>query len=219
MKQINSPEFVASLFDVTRSFASAGQSASIDELFEAYEREILAAPNLVQPLLHHYGQEIVQRELEPKDDFAYRAFETLERVATSSRVPELALAYRTLYESKKSPSEVLKTVVKLIERSVYLNDMDRTRYLQVMLLRSNAGNWTRTSTPEAHAIEGVVRSLFATYSAVLRNAYGLEESTARKIATNGLNYDEAEVLATQLATRVPTENTRDSPHDSIQPTD
>lgn len=101
----HSKQFLAALSQVADSFVSAGQSASIDEIFSIYEREVLSSPILVEALLHHYGQEIVGREQAPNQDFGYSVFEKLERVSSSSKVSGLALAYRTLYESKRSPTK------------------------------------------------------------------------------------------------------------------
>jgi hypothetical protein len=198
----HSPEFLTPLLQVAKSFVSAGQTASIDELFHLYEREILAAPQLVQALLYHYGQEIVGREIIPKRDLGCMTFEKLERVATSSRVPGLALAYRTLYESGMRGSKDQEIVAKLIQCSTRLDKRDRARYLLEMLRRSKEANWVCSPTPESTRIESVVRSLFATHSDAFTTVYGLDATICKTISAHGVEEQEAEQLAVKMAESV-----------------
>ena len=198
----HSPEFLAALLQVAISFTRAGQSASMDELFQIYEREILSTRHLVQPLLHHYGQEIIAREFDPIDDFGYRAFEKLERVAPSSQIPELSLAYRTIFESRKQTPEAKSLVEKLVQRSVYLDDTDRTRYLGQIILRSRTENWVRSPTPESIEIQKTVRRLFAAHAATFKSIYGLGDADSVAISTSGVSREDSEKLAAMMASSV-----------------
>lgn len=198
----HSSEFISALFQVMKSFTSASQSPSIDELFVAYEQEILSAPALVQPLLHHYGQDLVGRDITPKDDISYRAFERLERVATSSRVPELALAYRTLYESKKNAPESGRLVNNLLVSSTKLSSEDRARYLHEILLRTRSSNWMRRETKEGFLIQLHAREFVKRYKKELLDVYGLEDRLAQDIAVNGIDDQDSEKLAASLSENV-----------------
>lgn len=197
----HSPEFRASFLQVAQSFVSAGQSACIDELFDIYEREILTAPHLVQALLRHYGREIVGREIAPKVDASYAAFEKLERVASSSQLAALALAYRTLYESATQNGNDKGVAAKMIRRSSSLDEAGRKRYLFELLLRSRENNWVRTSTPEATKIEATVRSLFCTHADTFETVYGLGKLTSQQIGAQGVDRKEADRLADQIASK------------------
>ena len=184
------PEFLAALLQVAKSFASAGQSASIDELFSMYEREILSAPSLVEPLLRHYGQEIVATPVRQANDPGLMAFRKLERVASSSNFPELALACRTLYESSKSHHDP-QIVSSLITRSAKLSAKDKQLYLIELLLRSKEDNWVKTSRPETFVIQVAVRRLFGDFKADFSAMHGLSEELCRKISDNGIDAEEA----------------------------
>lgn len=199
----HSKEFISALFQVMHSFAAASQSASLDELFVSYEQEILSAPTLVQPLLHHYGQEIVGRDIAPADDVGYRAFEKLERVSTSSRVPELALAYRTLFESRKSAPDSDKLIYALLTSSTKLPEEDRTRYLHEILLRTKAENWMHRVTKEGYMIQVQAREFVSKYKRALFDLYRLDEAQADHIANDGISVYESKLLAQSLASSVP----------------
>lgn len=198
----HSPDFISGLYQVMSSFTSASQSASIDELFVAYEQEILSAPTLVQPLLHHYGQEIISRDITPTNDVAYKAFEKLERVATSSQVPELALAYRTLYEFGQNLSNTPTIVRKLITSSSKLNTKDRGLYIYNILMRSKVDNWITQPTREGYSIQNLIREFILAYKDVFHEVYGMDEQLALEISKEGVSLERSEKLSSELAESV-----------------
>lgn len=195
----HSPEFVSALNQVMISFTAASQSASLDELFKGYEQEILSAPTLVQPLIHHYGQELIARDVEPANDESERAFEKLERVAASSGIQELALAYRVLFESKKGSPNADRAIKNLLESSTKLSKDDRTRFLHEILLRSQSENWVRRVTPASHSIQSSVREFVSKYSRLLEDIYNMPNEIAISIATDGIDTFASEKLAMTLS--------------------
>lgn len=195
-----SKEFRAALYQVTKSFTSAGQSSSLDEIFKMYEREIISSPTLVSPLLHHYGQEIVGGEQVTEEDSGYHIFVKLERVAADSRVPELALAYRTLFESKKPFAKNSKIVESYLKRSLSLEDLDRSIFFNTILRRANADNWVSRPTPQAVKIQDVVREFLRTYKSALNVYYDLDQvPNWSEIVSGGLDDDTSEIVSKLIA--------------------
>lgn len=200
----HTPEFNSALVQVTKAFGAAGQSASIDEIFQLYEREILSSDSLVEILLNHYGQEISSRPIAPADDFALHAFERLEAVAGGARVPELALVYRTLYLHRQQPDKVQPGVVVLITRAKDLKDSDLRRFFHQILLRTRSDNWLRENNseeagPEGAAFEKLTRSFVKTYSGTISKMTGIEQENIMAYADNGLDAYAAKKTAIRLA--------------------
>jgi hypothetical protein len=191
-----SEEFLAALYQVANSFVSAGQSATIDEIFTMYEREVLASPELVSAFTHHYGQELVASSNMHDDHAGYKAFRMLERVGPGHNIPEISLAYRTLYESTKPNAD--DTVGALIERATELTERDQTIYLNEIMKRSRSENWMRSVTPEGRAVERVIRTFFVKHGAKLASSFGVDEKVV-DAAASGVDSDTASSLARLIA--------------------
>lgn len=197
-----SKKFRTALVPLVTSLAAADKAAPINEIFVTYEREILTSQTLVEALLHHYGQEIVGAPVNQLPKPAIARFEKLERVASSSRVPELALVYRALYETRSGEAEGAIRVVDAIERSVSLNDIDRERFFNEILIRTRTANWMRRTTPQGQAIENATRAFFARFTDAIVKTYGLDERLGEVLITvseEGIDEESAAMLANMVA--------------------
>lgn len=193
--QRHSAEFLAGLHQVTSSFASASQSAQLDEIYAIYSSEILSEPILVESLLHHYGQELVGRAHVPQEDSALATFEALERVAASSRVPELALYYRILYEHQHSGEDRNELVAKKILRLKHLEDADIVRFYRELFQRTRVNNWQRSTTASGKQIEGLVRSFISVYKQEFVSEFNFDPDLLDWISNHGVGEDEITPLA------------------------
>lgn len=197
-----SAEFNAALVQVMKSFTEAGQSSSINEILQLYEREILTSDTLVEILVHHYGQEIVGRHSTPKDDQSMKTFEKLEAIAEGAKVGELALAYRILYVHKASPKSVQPAVLQALDRAQTLATDDLARFFREILQRTIAVNWQRVADPQGLSFQSITRSFFERYASSISTRTGVAEASLRRISEVGSKTEDARQLASQLAAGV-----------------
>lgn len=202
-----SDDFLSILSQVTISFDGAGQTAQIDEIFSLFETEILSTPILVEVLLHHYGGEIVGRVHTPVDDLAYESFEKLERMASSGRVPEVALFYRTLFEAESSPDSTRPAVTNLMRSALDLSEDDRVRYLRHFFTKSRFDNWMKVSTPEAKNIEKDIRHFFVLYEQDIQSIFSITDQAISAaivdIGQRGISEHDGFDLATAIIKGTP----------------
>lgn len=192
-------EFNAALVQVMKSFTQAGLASSIDEIFQLYERELLATDTLVEILLHHYGQEVTSRHTVPADDFAMRVFDRLEALAAGAKVPELALAYRSLYLHRQNSGAVNEAVTSAITRAAMLSEVDLARYYQEILVRTRAKNWQSSPDSSGIALQGLTRSFISTYASEIERQARIERGILSDVAKEGVSEESAEALAEMLA--------------------
>lgn len=193
----SSAEVKLALGNILQRFTSAGQQAHIDEIFIAYQDEILVDGISTEVLLHHYGQQIVGRNAKPSTkDLALEAFEKLEGVATGHELMELALAYRVLYESLLGADE--RRIVNLLLTSLDFPENDSIRFLREILIRTKAENWQRRPTPEGRNFERVAKRFFKAYKNPLTEIYGNNPEIYLLISQEGVDDNQEEVMAQQL---------------------
>ena len=203
----HTPEFRSGLLDTMRLLISNTESALIDELFDKYQAEIFQDTHLLIGLLDHYGQDIIgDGTPRDEDSRSYQRFKILEGYAPTKGYPEIALAYRTLYESEKtrlrgeiSPIQSVQ-VIDCISKSKHLSEQDQRLYIRKLLRLSKYSNWC-TGGFQAKNIESTVRFLFRTYQGALFDAYQLGNDESTTIATEGLNLEEADALLSRLFSR------------------
>lgn len=190
------PEFVINLFQVMHSFVSAGLSPYVDELFQLYEREILGSAPLTESLLHHYGQQLIGRSVDPRfGDSVLEAFEQLEAIAPSRRQPELALYYRSLFEWKHAEGDK-ERVAAFVARVGDQLEVDRARYVAELLQRSRAENWVNGEpTAEAREIERVVRSFLRAFAAELASTTDVDANIFAAAGQDGVAEEDAEAAS------------------------
>lgn len=190
----------SNLGSILNAFASAGEEAQIDEIFELFRREILKSGLGVEILLHHYGQKIAGRLTIPSasEDLPLKTFEQLEGVAAGHNLEELALCYRLLYEYSTEKHHPNDKLTKLLARSLDLNQRDARRFLREIFIRSIAENWQSQPTPEGRSIERLTRSFLKDYAAVLGKQYSTKEEIFTKWGKEGLSDSEANDAATSL---------------------
>ena len=194
----HTPDFMAALTQVTRAFVSAGQSGSIDEIFALYEQETLSQNDLVENLIHHYGQTIVTRAANPREDTATARFEKLERVAGGAKVPELALYYRVLFTYQKNPDNVEDGVTRLIERASQLSTGDSQSFFGQIFERTKGENWQRRVDHEGLVFEKVTRGFLKTYAGTLSETFKVDRSLILRAAESGVAADEVRKLARKV---------------------
>lgn len=196
-------EFRSGLLDTMRFLTIQTRSAFIDELFDKYQAEIFQDAQLLTNLLNHYGQEVIG-DGSPKDENSrsYQRFQTLEGYAPTQRYPEVALAYRTLYESERirlnneiGPARSDR-VTDCIARSKNLTAQDQRLFLRKLLFFSKSSNWFDGF--QGKNIENAVRHLFQTQQDSFLEAYQLNKEESTTIATEGLTSDEADDLLSRL---------------------
>jgi hypothetical protein len=194
----SSADFMPTLNDVLKSFISAQQTESVDEIFGLYRSELLHSNSAVEVLLHHYGQEIVGRSVVPKDDRALDIFEQLERVASARNVPELAIYYRTLFEYKCDTTHPSGVVLNLLDRALSLSDRDLTYYCRNLLQHTRAENWQKSPTPQGREIERVTRAFLTAYAEELANRCRVESEFFRTLGKEGIEGFLVETAAEML---------------------
>jgi hypothetical protein len=197
-----SSEFSGALFQVTRAFASANQAASIDEIFTLFEREIVASNELVEALLHHYGQALVARPVIPDNDEVRATFEKLEGLAMSSNVPELALYYRILADYEEGPQNT-DQLIELFAQARNLNEADLSRFFFELLTRTKSENWVMEDSVEGKRFQEISRRFLRDLGPSLAQQLGLEEDTFGVAATDGIESSEmARLMGQLLSSRV-----------------
>ena len=196
-------EFRSGLLDTMRLLTIKTQSAFIDELFDKYQAEISQDTQLLTRLLNHYGQEVIG-DGSPKDENSrsYLRFQILEVYAPTHRYPEVALAYRTLYESEKirlnneiRPARS-ERVVDCIKRSKNLTEQDQRLFLRKLLVYSKSSNWFDGF--QGKNIETAVRYLFQAQHDAFLEVYQLNKEDSSAIATQGLTSEQADDLINRL---------------------
>ncbi|WP_299235244.1 hypothetical protein [uncultured Halomonas sp.] len=193
--QRHSAEFLAALHQVTSSFASASQSAQLDEIYAIYRSEILSEPVLVESLLHHYGQELVGRVHIPQKDIALMTFEALERVAASSRVPELALYYRVLYEHQQLGDGRNELVAKKLARLKNMKEADIARFFSELFRSTRVSNWQLSPTASGKKIEQLARNFISAYGEDFVSEFNFDADLPDLISANGVGEDDVTRLA------------------------
>lgn len=187
-------EFRAALVKVAGSFASAEQSAAIDEIYQLYENIILNSPELVEILLHHYGQIITTRPSAPKGDTSLATFEKLEQ-AGHHKSPELCIYYRMLYSFITTGRKHTDATKGLAEKSLNLNEQDMGIFLRNLLRRSSAGNWQIKPDQQGKELQAITRDFLRVYAQDLGNMYGISPDLFRKISERGVTESEAKNFA------------------------
>lgn len=187
----------SALSDVLRSFTSAGLEAEVDQLFVAFQDEVLANGLSSEILLHHYGQQIVGRTIRPTtEDFALRAFERLERGSAGHDLLELSLAYRILYESLSKADE--SRIKNLLTSSLDLSAKDSVRFFREILIRTKVDNWQTEPSAQGKTFERVARQFFVSYRKPLLEIYKADPDIVDGIAESGVDGDTALEVATQF---------------------
>lgn len=193
------PEFIASLTEVLKSFASAGQDSSINEIVELYEKELLNSNAVVEILLHHYGQHIVGRSNVPSDDQALRVFEKLEGVSRGANVPELALVYRALFSYRQHPSIENRRARAFLARASLLSEADRARFFSELFIRTRAENWQQPPNDEGRTFEWVTRGLLRDHAHDLFQHLLSEPEVLETVVVEGVDKELCEQLGRQAA--------------------
>lgn len=194
-----SPDVRTALSDILSSFASAELEAEIDQLFSAFQDEIVVNGLSSEILLHHYGQHIVGRSTKPAtDDFALKAFERLERVAAGHELLELALAYRMLYESRSKVDE--SRIKNLLALSLDLSERDSVRFMREILIRTRATNWQNEPTAQGKTFERVTRQFFSAYKKAILDIYKAESGLVDNIVADGVSDGDAQTIAMLFVT-------------------
>jgi len=191
-------EFLAALTQVTQAFVSAGQSASIDEIFLLFEQETLGSQALVESLLHHYGQIIVARVVDPEDDPTMAKFEKLERIAEGAKIPEVPLAYRVLFICRRQPHATQPSVVDLLDQTTMLAKPDRSNFFFQILQRTKTENWSAPSR-EGKVFERVTREFLNTYAEPISRRFDIEQSVLVLASQDGVEESEARGIAAAAA--------------------
>jgi len=197
----HSKEFMAGLIQVAESFASSGQSSALDEIFSLYEREVLTSPTLVEAFLHHYGQDIVERNSIPANDSSMVTFEKLERAAGNNS-EELALYYRILYTYKTSNDKKSAAINDLIGRVPNLNERDLSRLLAELFQRTRATNWQKKTTPGGIVFQTLIRRFLSDHANTLASKLQIPNDFIIEASKNGIPEDKVEPLAAAIANRL-----------------
>lgn len=192
-------EFNAALVQVMRSFAQAGLSSSIDEVFQLYERDLLTSDTLVEILLHHYGEEVVARQSTPKEDFAMRVFERLESLAAGAKVPELAHAYRTLHLHRQNPGAPGTSVLEALSRAAMFDEDDLSRFYREILVKTSAENWQRRPDSTGIVFQELTRSFIAVYASEIARRTSIDKTVLTRVAKEGVSGNSVIELAQRLA--------------------
>jgi hypothetical protein len=196
------PDFPVTLTKVVLAFSAADLNANVDQLFELFPSEILASPSMVETLLNHYGQEIVGRAVPvvgQSNDVYLRDFESLERVAASSNVPEIALLYRTLFEYRMEDKHPSPRIFELVDRAEYLSRPDHENYVRQLLDHSKADNWQREPTVTAKAVATTVRQFLHNYGGTIASHLRIPAFQVEQWAKQGVDRETAAVIVATLS--------------------
>lgn len=175
----NDKDFSLSLFKILYNFSSKDMTAQIDEIFKRYEKEILTSPELVETLLHHYGQAITARGSTPvyADDILLKNFLKLDN-AGRKQCPHVSLYYRLLFTFKeydKSDVKIPKHVNELIGESKSLDLEGKAWFIYNLLLRTRPANWQDNPNQIGRAIQPVAVSLLQKFGGKLEAALGTDK--------------------------------------------
>lgn len=197
---INTEEFKMALNQVIVYLNDKKKSESVDRIFKLYESEIVVSGPLVESLIRHYGLEILSNKVIDETGLRYSNFYRLERAADEASVQWRALAYRALYESKKSAEKKSEIVEDIIRRSVYLSDGNRTHFFRVILANSRADNWASSIGPSEINVQEVALSFLKTYQSTINEVYGIKQLQGWDDAVmQGVDMDGAYDLAEKIA--------------------
>jgi hypothetical protein len=202
-KYIKTKEFVTNLAQIISYLDGERKSESIDRIFELYEDEVVRHGFLVEPLIRHYGLEILARDVMDETDLRYKTFARLERAADEANVKWRALAYRALYESTKTTDKKSKRVEDIIKQSVFLSDEHRRNFFRVILVNSRAENWVRSkggAGPSEMHVQKVVLNFLNTYQTTINEVYVIDQLEGWGDAVEqGADWEGAYSLAGRIA--------------------
>lgn len=194
-------EFKSFLLQCAEALIKVDRTSAVDEIFTAYEDEIISSPAMVEMMLHHYGQQLAVMKPTGASQTEV-AFNKLSRFAEDSNVPEVALLYRTLHEVRNSKKETRGNVTDLIEESRDLDATDRRLYFEAILRFTRHTNWINGNpTPQSKALERVSRQFMASYGPDISSIYGVRdaEDAFAQLATEGMDTSDGKVVATIIA--------------------
>lgn len=199
-------QFRSTLESVVGAFVAANMGPQLDELFELFDPQLLEKPELVQSLLHHYGQEVVTLsevgEIAAANSAIVKNFERLERAADRSGIPEVALYYRTLHESARTEDKS-NTVVRLIERLSSLRELDLRNYVLQLLIHAYGKNWSGEQTVQVDAIERITARFLTQYSRELAAQLKIPQADIEAWLKDRPSADEARAIADSIPSPEP----------------
>jgi len=197
----DSPDVSQAVNEIFKRLVSIGDDATLEEVFALFERQIISSRRGIQAALHHYGQAMnsgihtVAATMPNRD---VERFERAERMASSRDAEELALSYRCLYQFAAAKYTFDASTETILTRIAGLNDDDRARFFNELLLRTRAANWQSRPTPNGIEFQRRARLFFTE----LRKRNGMPAPLAdelERVAARGCDEERCPQIAKHLS--------------------